>query len=271
MSDLPNHVGERRRTTMAARMETFDKPQKVRAIKSALVAEPVWLDRLCEACTDPDDGAIRIVLADMREAGFSPVSIAEIYVPEAARILGDAWCEDEQSFAFVTIGCSRLHGILRELDPHCRPAAPNDIHAPSVLVVVAEDIYHTLGATVLTGMLRRRGYNVRLWLGAKPAEMEAALLDCDYQSVLISASSGESLETLRRIVKSVKNALTEPPKVILGGTVVADGAISSADALALTGADYVTNDPAEAIALCGQAKQSRDGSNITSADQHRRG
>ena len=217
--------------------------------------DPDWLDRLCAAAISPEYDDTSEAVAEMRAAGLSATEIAETYVPAAARALGDQWCEDEASFARVTIGCSRLHGVLRDLGPEWRPTAPAERTATSVLVLVGQDIYHTLGATVLAGVMRRKGFCVKLWVGARPDQVPDMLQRCEYEAVLISASSGESLEMVRRFVEAVKVAQSSPPLVIVGGTITGDDADGPSRVASLTGADHVTDDPAKAIELCALIKQ----------------
>ena len=62
------------------------------------------------------DGCIA-VMQDAILAGIGRDDIADFYIPQLARELGDDWCSDGLSFAAVTIGVSRLQAMLRELGP----------------------------------------------------------------------------------------------------------------------------------------------------------
>jgi MerR family transcriptional regulator, light-induced transcriptional regulator len=86
----------------------------------------------------------------MGAAGIRREDIADFYVPEVARRLGAAWCEDRTSFADVTVGTARLQGLLREIGPDWfSDARLGDRPPVCVLVVVSRDEFHTLGAMVL--------------------------------------------------------------------------------------------------------------------------
>lgn len=187
--------------------------------------------------------AVEQVLA----AGVSAADIADRYIPTIARDMGEQWCRDEMGFATVTIGASRLQSMLRQLGPAWASDSVTPPDAPTVLVVVAQDIYHTLGAMVLAGQLRRKGASVRLVLGATPPEVATQTTQLKYDAVFLSASCGESLESLRKIVDSVAQSGPHPTPVVLGGTILMD----APNAKALTGATFTTNDPDEALALCG--------------------
>jgi MerR family transcriptional regulator, light-induced transcriptional regulator len=186
----------------------------------------------------------------MRAAGISDSDIADRYIPAVARRLGDQWCADETGFADVTIGTARLQGLLRDLGPEWRAdhAAPAD--APCVIIAVGSEVYHTLGAVLLAGQLRRAGLSVRLQLGARPEDLTLLLRRLQVQAVLLSASCGESLESLRKLVDAVRTGPGPVPPVVIGGTITTMGQ-DGVDIAALTGADHVTNDPDKALALCG--------------------
>lgn len=181
------------------------------------------------------------------DAGVPAAVIADHYIPAIARSMGEQWCSDELGFASVTIGTSRLQSMLRQLGPAWAGDVMADPDAPTILVVVAADVYHTLGAMVLAGQLRRKGISVRVMLGATPPEVAAQTALLKFDAVFISASCGETLESLRKIVESVSQDSAKATPVVVGGTILTD----APDAKTLTGADFATNDPDEALALCG--------------------
>ncbi|MEM1234553.1 MAG: cobalamin-dependent protein, partial [Pseudomonadota bacterium] len=154
-----------------------------------------------------------------------------------------AWCEDNMSFADVTIGSARLQSMLRDL------RAPQVTHpsAPSVLVVVPQDAYHTLGATVVADQLRRMGIAPRTAMGLAEIDLAELVESHDFNAVMISAATSERLETLRELVNCIRNASRTPVPIIVGGTVTD----KDTDIRTLTGADYVSNHPKEALQACG--------------------
>ena len=163
--------------------------------------------------------------------------------------MGDAWCVDQLSFAGVTIGVSRLQAMLRTLGPSW--SGDNALHpeAPLMLLIVPQDAYHTLGAIVLSGQLRRKGMSVKLMLGGKPEDIADRVARNSFQAIFISSSRGETLESLRRIIDVVKTSAPKPPPIVVGGSILE--VESANDVTALTGADYATRRPDEALRLCG--------------------
>ncbi len=205
------------------------------------------LHELYLAAKSGERSACHDVIKAALSIGQNPEDIADHYIPAAARMMGVAWCEDTTSFAQVTIGASRLQAALRSLGPDWVSNENADPDAPTVLLLVARDVAHTLGATVLSTQLRRRGISVRIVLGVDPADVGEMVQGRRYDAVFLSASCGEGFEKLRLIVDAVRLNCDQNTKVVVGGTIVAD----LPGVRPLTGADFVTDDVDEAINLCG--------------------
>lgn len=201
------------------------------------------LDELLDAVAAFDSAPRVAFLETCREAKISDAMLVDEYLPAAARKLGAAWCEDDMSFADVTIGSARLQAMLRDL----RAPQVDDLKALNVLIVVPQDAYHTLGAAVVADQLRRLGVAPTLALGLDRDELAELVESHDFNAVMISAAACERLETLRTIVDCVRGATRSVVPIILGGTV----SEKDTDILTLTGADYVSTNPKEALQACG--------------------
>lgn len=220
-------------------------------VRGAHEVAPRHVDMLVDAAQAEDRGALAVLSAQMIGAGIRAEDIADHYLPEAARKLGAKWCDDTMGFVAVTVGSARLMSLLRELGPEWRADRSAAAAGHAVLVVVAAGISHTLGATVLTGQLRRRGISVRLLVGARPDDLGPLLRQMQFDAVMLSASLGESLGTLRRLVDAMRMAMAAPPPIVLGGTITTTEGLSPRSIREQTGVDLVTNDPGEALARCG--------------------
>lgn len=203
--------------------------------------------RLIEALGDPDRLSVDQRLSDMLASGITREVIADVYVPFVARAMGDAWCEDEMSFAEVTIGVARLQGLLRKLGPEWRADYCARAHAPSVLIITQRDEFHTLGAMILSGKLRRLGVSTQLCVGIRPNEVGDRIRKVGFDMVMVSAAKGEGLDSIRRLVDAAKRSVDPAPFVVLGGSVLD----TDLDIRRITGADAATCDPSEALELCG--------------------
>jgi methanogenic corrinoid protein MtbC1 len=238
------------------RIETLVQPGSARRSVAAAIVhdvprhiEQTLFDELrTGALSDNPDDCLRAAKAAVAK-GTRPEDIADFYVPALAREMGDQWCKDQLSFAGVTIGTSRLQAVLRALGPNWSGDNVSGPNGPSILLIVGQEVYHTLGAIVLSGQLRRKGFSVKLILGGKHENIADQISRTNYQGVFISSSCGETLESLRKIVKSVKSSTTNPPPLVVGGTLLE--VETAENVMALTGADYATNIPDEALKFCG--------------------
>ena len=211
--------------------------------------DPAILRSLSDAALAPQQDDRRHAVAAALANGISAEEIADLYIPAIAREMGDKWCVDQMSFASVTIGVSRLQGMLRDLGPQWAGDHLLDPTAPSVLLIVPENVHHTLGAIILSGQLRRRGISIKLMLGEPVTAIAAQLRRCRYAAVFISASQSESLESLRRIIDVVRSVAQAPLPVVVGGGILQK---DTADTITeLTGADHATGQTDEGLRLCG--------------------
>lgn len=206
-----------------------------------------YILKLEAAILDSDRAARLAVLAEMQAAGIRWHDITDGYIPAVARRLGEMWCIDEVSFADVTIGTARLQFMLRDCTPDRAANPTSDPRAPNVLLVVREDEYHTLGAIVLAGQLRRVGISVRLMLGQSDAAVAELCARKRFDAVLVSASGSETLESLRDLVKMLRREIGKRLPIVVGGSVLD----TDRDVKSFTGADHVTSDAGEAVRLCG--------------------
>jgi methylmalonyl-CoA mutase cobalamin-binding subunit len=193
---------------------------------------------LYDAAVSPDADLIRQAVTQMRELGVSHHEIKTVYVPAIARKLGDSWLNDTATFSDVTVGCARLQATVRRLESteeahHIHVA--NKITPRNCLVVVPEGAQHTVGAVVLTDQLRTVGADVTLALGVGGAAAARLVRSQPFHAVMISASSGESIEKLRGLVQSARQNCADS-KIFLGGGIVQH----RSDLAIATGSDYVS-------------------------------
>lgn len=230
----------------------FDGPEEETAAQPGAAAagaghEEMLVRRLADAVRRADTGAQRAALAAMQASGAGSEAISEHYIPEAARLLGEEWCSDSLSFADVTIGTARLQAILRDLEAKTARGGITDGTAPTVLVVVPPDEYHTLGAMVVTGQLRRMGSSVRLCAGQELGVLLEFVASGGFDMILVSWANSERLDALQRLVARMRKAAPAPTPIVVGGAILS----SLEDTAGLTGADFATSDVAEALDLCG--------------------
>lgn len=216
-------------------------------ISAASLLSERFLDRLGRAVLSLEPGDRRDVVREMLDTGIRLEDIADFYIPEVARRLGAAWCEDGLGFADVTIGAARLQGLLKEIGAAARAEGPLDPDAPGVLVVVLADEFHTLGAMVLCGQLARLGISVKLAMGHDESDVLRTVAVGQFDAIFLSVSQDERLVPLRKLVENIRAASLRPLSVVIGGSVVT----RVADIKSRTGADHATTDAREALRACG--------------------
>lgn len=243
--DESGGLNERPLRSLAA--EALTRLAAERAIKDCTI-DVDFLNELCEAVCDPMLSRKNKVVEKMMRAGISGDVIVEVYCAEAARRLGEGWCEDTHSFAEVSIGSARLQGLVREIGAELGYEKINKERG--VLVLVRGDEQHTLGALILTHKLRRRGMSVRLIMGRRDEDVLGALRHDKYDAVLLSISNLEKLAALPEFVENMRETGGKRLPIIVGGAVLqkCDDEVARD-----TGADFATSDVDEALKFCAGA------------------
>ncbi len=211
--------------------------------------DPQLLGRLHDAMLDhnPHEGRAAVRQAVM--SGVRAEDIADFYVPVLARAYGDLWCEDELTFGEVTIAVSRLQTVLRDLEAYWPRANDCRTSHATLMLVIPQDVFHTLGAFVLSGQLRRKGISVKMVLGGNAKTIADELSGSEFDAIFISASQSDTLASLRLIIDAVKAETEDAPPVVVGGSIL--DVETAETVMAETGADYATGHSEEALRHCG--------------------
>lgn len=223
-------------------------PGEAAIVNDCLPVDPAIMHDMWAAALSADRSACSHTLVRVLALGVAREDIADHYIPNLARRMGAEWSADQLSFAEVTIGTSRLQSMLRELGPEWSADSAADPAAPTIMLVVSPKVDHTLGALVLAGQLRRKGFSVALMLGSPDKDIVVRLKKTKVDAVFLSCSKGEALETMRQTIHSMRTGVVRPPPVVIGGTIL-DFEVSEQIA-SQTGADFATKSIDEAIALC---------------------
>ncbi|WP_395005560.1 B12-binding domain-containing protein [Cypionkella sp.] len=208
--------------------------------------EPV-VAGLVAASTSGSKDAFVSLLAEVRRTRITLAALADIYIPEAARRMGEAWQEDRMSWMDVSIGVGRMQSLLREIGTAWVADQAGDAGHGTVLLLVTEREQHTLGPMVLMGQLRRYGVSVCLRIAPTYTELSTLLAARQFDGILISLSTKDKLEPVAKTVEFLKTLTSNPCPIIVGGAVM-----SKVEDLAThTGADYSTNDIGAALEVIG--------------------
>lgn len=203
----------------------------------------VIVDKLFAAVVSDDAGAFSALRPELRRARITAPMLADIYIPEVARKLGQCWEDDSLSFAAVSIGTARLQAILREVGASWWADERAESASTTVLVIIPEGEQHTLGAMVLISQLRRKGVSVCLRFDPGGDELQSLLKGRLFDGVMITLSSSQKAPTVARLVQRIRHSAPRPLVVVLGGSAVQEPSRMSQ----VTGVDLATNDLESAL------------------------
>ena len=187
------------------------------------------------------------LLSEVRRSRISLAALADIYIPEAARRMGQSWHDDEMPWMDVSIGVGRLQSLLREIGTAWSADQAGDTGHGTVLLIVPDREQHTLGPMVAMSQMRRYGVSVCLRIAPPFSELRSLMAQRNFDGILISVSTKDKLEPVARTVQFLKTLMTKPCPIIVGGAVMA----KVEDPAAVTGADFSSNDIGAALEVIG--------------------
>lgn len=183
------------------------------------------------------------LLSEVRRSRISLAALADIYIPEAARRMGQDWHDDQMSWMDVSIGVGRLQSLLREIGVAWIADQAGDAGHGTVLLIVPDREQHTLGPMVAMGQMRRYGVSVCLRIAPSFSELRQLFADRHFDGTLISVSTKDKLEGVAKTVQFLRSIATRPCPIVVGGAVMA----KVEDPASLTGADFSSNDIGAAL------------------------
>lgn len=201
----------------------------VLAVKSA---DPVTLDGLRQ---------------EFRRARVTPAILADLYIPEAARRLGQQWDNDVATFSDVTIGVARLQATLRDIGAGWSADEVSRGRGTTMLLILPTGEQHTLGAMVVASWLRRQGVSVCLRIAPSMSELLCLLATRRFDAAMISIACNDKLDVCAKLVKTIKEASGNSLPVAVGGVALDE----MGERMKTVGADIVTNDLSVAIEALG--------------------
>ena len=208
--------------------------------------EPVVSGLITAALSGKKD-AFADLLRELKKARVSAAALADLYIPEAARRMGDAWTDDQMSWLDVSIGVGRLQSLLREIGMAWVADQAGDTGHGTVLLIVPDREQHTLGPMVAMGQMRRYGVSVCLRIAPSHNELRSLMAARQFDGVLISIATKDKLESVLKTVQFIKAVAGTPMPIVVGGAVTP----KVEDLAAATGADLASNDICEALESLG--------------------
>ncbi|MEL6782203.1 MAG: cobalamin B12-binding domain-containing protein [Pseudomonadota bacterium] len=200
-------------------------------------ARQIVVDYLVRAITRRTDFDAQLVMEEMGAYRVTHDALIDLYIPQAAELLGSLWKTSDLDFASVTIGSLRLQALLGEA---AHGLTRHDVDSEGVLhalVIVPEAEQHFLGASVVAAQLRRLGCDVSLSINETRQQIVGRVLYDRPDMVLFSCARAAALETVQRTVTTIKQSVDRVPVLAIGG-----GVCRKSDKIReQTGVDLVTN------------------------------
>lgn len=203
--------------------------------------------RLISASQSGTKSAFAELLAEVKRARITLAALADVYIPLAARRMGEAWHDDQMSWMDVSIGVGRLQSLLREIGTAWVADQAGDTGHGTVMFIVPDREQHTLGPMVATGQLRRFGVSVCLRIAPTVNELRSLMAARRFDGVMISVSTRDKLDTVAKTVQILRTMVAQPVPIIVGGAVMT----SVEDIISMTGADFCSNEIGAALEVMG--------------------
>lgn len=208
--------------------------------------EPL-VQELMRASTSGTKEAFATLLSEMRRSRISLAALADIYIPEAARRLGQFWHDDQIPWMDVSIGVGRMQSLLREIGSAWVADQAGDTGHGTVMLIVPDREQHTLGPMVAMSQMRRYGVSVCLRIAPSFNELRNLMATRQFDGILISVSTKDKLDEVRRTTHFLKTVMNKRCPIIVGGAVMS----KVEDPASLTGADFSSNDIGAALEVIG--------------------
>ena len=183
------------------------------------------------------------LLTEVRRSRISLAALADIYIPEAARRMGQSWHDDQMSWMDVSIGVARMQSLLREIGLAWVADQAGDTGHGTVLLILPDREQHTLGPMVALGQMRRYGVSVCLRIAPSAHELRTLMEARQFDGILISVSTKDKLEGVAKTVQFLRTMMSKPSPIVVGGAVMS----KVDDPAAMTGADFSSNDVGAAL------------------------
>lgn len=183
------------------------------------VLQDSLIDRVIDALGSPDPATVPAIAEILRAGRATQAQIIDGYIPACARRLGRDWEMDRVSFALVTLGVARLQQLLHVFTDDVSADMADAGCASSVLLIVPPGEQHTLGASVLTSQLRRKGVSVCLRYAPGLQDLSPLLDSRRFDAALITVGSEERVEVCAKLVKTLTQLSKGTLRIAVGGAV----------------------------------------------------
>jgi methanogenic corrinoid protein MtbC1 len=142
----------------------------------------------------------------LRTRGLDPERLYSDLLAPAAQLLADLWDEDEISSTEVTIGLSRLHHLVRDLDIATAYNGESDISARSCLFSPRAGEQQTFGFYMVEELFRWSGWRTWIETAGIDADMVADARGNWFDMFCLSVSRSSDIEAVGVTIDKVRRA-----------------------------------------------------------------
>ena len=200
------------------------------------------IEKLCKSVLDSKGHYISIV-QQMLESGISIKEIFEVYIPEAARLLGDYWVRNELNFFEVTLATSKLQKIAREFEKLYIGCINSGAYGPEVLIISPKGEQHTFGAQMISRTFRRLGVSPYLSINNNKSEIKKIISKQKFKLIGISLSDNKLCDSKSELISTISMIKKLKIPIVAGGSLVK----SSTSILKSLNVDMITDDAVQAL------------------------
>ena len=187
--------------------------------------------------------AYRLV-SEILDSGCSIDDLMLGDISDAARYLGQLWCDDEISFFETTLGSSRLQKLAREISAAADVQTGRPVTPYRILLAPVPGEQHVFGLCILEHFFRQAGWDV--WYMAMTTREELIdLVGTEFFSVVgLTMSSDALLQRAAVNIRLMRRVSVNPNLgVLVGGSMFND----QADLVTRVGADASASDGRQAV------------------------
>lgn len=169
-------------------------------------------------CLMKDETLPTAFARQMAADGFEIKEVFDQLITPAARHLGILWDRDLCDFEQVTIGLSRMQGIVMDLSQSSEAHDPPSSHNLQALFAALPDSQHTLGVMMVSELFRNEGWEVAMESGATESQLVSAVEGHWFDVIGLSISLSDNVDQLRQLIQRLReHSKNSQATVLVGG------------------------------------------------------
>jgi len=208
-----------------------------------------------QALLAQDVAAANVLVAELREVGYTIDAIYLKLLALSARYLGELWEADTCNFSEVTLCLWRIQTMLYDLSPAFQSDAMLRAAAPierRILIANLPGHQHTLGVSMLSEFFRREGWVTLTIPSPQPREIQDSLSVDWFDVLALSAGTDREIEDLQKTIEAARKTSRNPRLAIMvGGALL----LRRPELVTIVGADGTAHDANSALTMAANLVQ----------------